>query len=130
MYTWAGEQKLVLWNTLGKGVKMSYNSKLTLEEKRQILKRVAKRHHFDMIEPYDLELFFKAHNYTLIGELTHHLCGETVGVHISFVDAAYPKYAAVITPNKSISAALREESYIKDLNRFIKDKELTTIVNF
>ena len=105
-------------------------NKLTLEEKRQVLRRIAKRYHFDMVEPYDLELFFKKHNYCLIGELRHHLGGEYVCVHTSFVDAAYPKYACIISPYKSISKAIKEEAYIKDLNKFIKDKELATIVDF
>lgn len=105
-------------------------NKLTLEEKRQVLRRIAKRYHFDIVEPYDLELFFKAHNYCVIGELRHHLAGESVRVHTSFVNASYPKYDCIISPYRSISTELRKDPYIKDLTGFIKDEELATIVDF
>ena len=101
-----------------------------LKEKRVILRRVANRYRFELIEPHDLELYYKRYNYCRIGDLRHHLFGEYVYVHTSFVDAAYPKGSAIISPYKSISRALREESYIRDLNKFIKDKELATIVDF
>lgn len=105
-------------------------TKLTLKEKRKILKRIAKRYHFDIIEPYDLESYFERHHYTLIGELKHHRAGEYVCVHTSFVNAAFPKIAAIISPNESLSSALKDYYYVKDLNKFIKDKELATIVDF